>query len=104
MTARERARCAIDRTKGNADFWVEDADFFKLRSVSLTYQIPPRLVRMGRAASVTLAGRNLFRWTDYTGSDPEVQDARDAGNSLGRRDYYNLPPGRSVQASLRVSF
>jgi outer membrane receptor protein involved in Fe transport len=104
VTALQRARCAIDREKQNSNYWIEKADFFKLRSVSLTYDLPQRLVRFGRATSLTLAGRNLYRSTKYSGTDPEDQDASDAAGRLGRRDYYNLPPARSVQASLRVTF
>ncbi|HEV2149338.1 MAG TPA: SusC/RagA family TonB-linked outer membrane protein [Longimicrobiaceae bacterium] len=109
VTARQRAQCAIDRTKMNDDYWIEPADFFKLRTVSLTYELPSRWLLGGRSASVTLAGRNLFKSSGYSGTDPEVYDARDASNGdavneLGRRDYYNLPPVRSVMASVRVSF
>ncbi|GAC1685713.1 MAG: SusC/RagA family TonB-linked outer membrane protein [Gemmatimonadaceae bacterium] len=104
VRAIDRARCAIDRRVQDPDFWIEKSDFFKLRSVSLSYEVPSRLVRFGQAATIKLAGRNLLRSTDYSGTDPEVQDARDAGGSLGRRDYYNLPPSRSFQASVRVTF
>lgn len=104
VTAQERAMCAIDRASMDSDFWTQSTDFFKLRSASLTYNLPERWVPGGNSASLTLAGRNLFTWTSYEGSDPEAQDARDAGSNIGRRDYYNLPPVRQFIASLRVSF
>lgn len=104
VTAMERAKCAIDRTKMNDNFWIQATDFFKLRSASLTYNLPSRFLPGARSASLTLAGRNLFTSTDYEGTDPEVRDARDQGGNIGRRDYYNLPPMRSYTASLRVSF
>jgi hypothetical protein len=57
------------------------------------------------AASLTIAGRNLFTWTTYMGLDPEVNDVEDAGiNSLARRDYYVLPPFRAFTAALRLTF
>ncbi|HLU25632.1 MAG TPA: TonB-dependent receptor, partial [Longimicrobiales bacterium] len=102
VTARERARCAIDREKMHSDFWISPADFTKLRTVSLTYRLPPRLVPGARTAMLTLSGRNLFTWTDYDGVDPEVADMSDS--SFGRREYYNLPPLRSFLASIRVTF
>ncbi|MBA3968835.1 MAG: hypothetical protein H0X52_01885, partial [Gemmatimonadetes bacterium] len=102
VTALERAKCAIDRTKQDADYWTQPSDFFKLRSVSLTYAVPTRFIPAGRTASLTLAGRNLFTSTDYDGLDPESTDSRD--NRFGRREYYNLPPVRTFMASFRVSF
>ncbi len=67
-----------DRLRGvsNADsfFWHEDGAFMKWRELSLSYEIPSRLLGMlrGRSALVTLGGRNLATFTDYTGIDPEA--------------------------------
>lgn len=104
VTALQRARCALNRSQMNDRFYIEDASFFKLRNVSVTWNLPVRWIPGSRSASVMLAGRNLFRSTDYTGSDPEVADARDAGANIGRRDYYNLPPVRSFIATFRMGF
>ena len=102
VTARERARCAIDRTVQNSDFWIEPTDFFKLRYFSLTYDLPANLIRGLGAASVTFAGRNLFSVTDYSGLDPESADLSD--NTFARREYYQLPALRSFTLSLRTRF
>jgi TonB-linked SusC/RagA family outer membrane protein len=54
--------------------FIEDASFWRLREVAVTLTAPERwLGRLGRArsASLTLAGRNLGKWTDYSGTDPE---------------------------------
>lgn len=102
VTALQRAKCAIDRTRQDADFWTQSSDFFKLRNVSVTYDVPQRWMPGGRSASFTLAGRNLFTSTDYDGLDPESTDRRD--DPFGRREYYQLPSFRTLQASLRVSF
>lgn len=102
VTALERARCTLSSSVRDYDWWIESTDFFKLRSVSLTYDLPDDLVPGLRNASVTLAGKNLYTSTDYTGSDPEVTDVRD--NDFGRRDYYNFPSYRTFLASIRVTF
>lgn len=102
VTALERAKCAINRRKMNDDYWIQPADFFKLRSASLTYQLPSGLIPGTSSASLTLAGRNLWTVTDYDGVDPEVADISDSG--FGRREYYNLPPLRTFLATLRVNF
>jgi TonB-dependent SusC/RagA subfamily outer membrane receptor len=103
VRALDRTRC--DPDDGDRDMWVEKTDFFKLRSASLSYALPANWIRGVSAASITLAGRNLFTWTKYTGSDPEVQDLRDAGmNALGRREYYNFPNYRTFELSVRVTY
>ena len=63
-------------------------------------------------ASVTLSGRNLYTWTDYSGLDPEIEDFRDraeggvfdGATDYGRREYYNLPNPRQWLMSFRVTF
>ena len=107
FTALERARCAF--TGHNIGYWTEKGDFTKLRHVSLTYNLPARLFSASNA-SITLSGRNLFTWTDYHGTDPEVQDFTDQADlvgtngQFGRRDYYQIPQARTYTVSFRVSF
>ena len=66
------------------DQFVDDASFAMLREVSASYSVPERYARYVRAsrASITLAGRNLHRWTDYTGLDPESRSLSTANNSF----------------------
>ncbi|HSG09336.1 MAG TPA: TonB-dependent receptor, partial [Longimicrobiales bacterium] len=115
VTARDRARCAINSTinKGysyNSDWWIESADFWRLRNVSVSYEIPQSLLNWGRSATVTFAARNLLTITDYSGTDPEVQDFGDAtgnvvgGGEFGRRDYYQIPNPRTYMLAVRVSW
>jgi TonB-dependent starch-binding outer membrane protein SusC len=107
VTALQRARCASSGY--DIGFWTEKGDFTKLRYVSLTYQIPARLIQ-ARNASITFAGRNLVTWTDYNGGDPEVQDVADQGNladfngAFGRRDYYQIPQPKSFVVTFKVGF
>jgi TonB-dependent starch-binding outer membrane protein SusC len=102
VTALDRMKCTLG---SDADWywWIQPADFFKLRSVSLSYNLPTRFLpgRVNNAA-LTIAGRNLLTITDYDGIDPEIGDAGALSNV--RRDYYNLPPFRTFTASLRVNF
>jgi TonB-dependent starch-binding outer membrane protein SusC len=109
VTARERARCALPNAgpQPSSDYWISKTDFFKLRSVSASYNLPQRLTR-GRPTTITLAGRNLLKSTDYDGLDAESMDAADAasggGYVLGRREYYQLPPVRTVMLTVRSTF
>ncbi len=109
VTALQRGRCSIDDY--DSAFWMEKADFVKLRNVSLTYNLPSAWVTsFANNASVTLSGQNLFTWTEYNGSDPEVGDAADQlgtsgiGGRFGRRDYYQIPNPRTFLLSVRMSF
>ncbi|MEZ4414932.1 MAG: SusC/RagA family TonB-linked outer membrane protein [Gemmatimonadota bacterium] len=114
VTALERARCATNLYGGHdASFWIEKADFWKLRNISLTYNLPSSWVgRYAQRASVTLSGVNLFKWTDYTGVDPEVEDFQDraeggiydGATDYGRREYYQIPAPRTFLFSIRATF
>ncbi len=66
----EQARAAV--LYPTTDYF-EDADYLKLREISLSFSTPPKLAAAlrARAASITLAGRNLATWTGYSGGDPE---------------------------------
>jgi hypothetical protein len=103
FNALTRARCTIN-TKIARDyaFWVEPADFFKLRSVSVTVDLPRKYLLGARNGSIAFAGRNLFRSTKYTGTDPESSDQRD--DTFARRDYYVFPTSRSFTMTLRLGF
>jgi hypothetical protein len=56
------------------DFAVADASFVKIRDVSISYVLPDFVThRIGAGATqVTLTGRNLKTWTDWTSLDPET--------------------------------
>ncbi len=53
---------------------IQDASFTRLRELSATYTLPDRWAgRMGASrASVSVAGRNLYTWTNYSGLEPEA--------------------------------
>lgn len=114
VRAIDRARCGINSAVGydrDSDYWVEKADFWKLRSIMLTYRVPQQWIPWGRNASVSLSARNLFTWTDYSGTDPEVMDFGDLAETVydgngdyGRRDYYQIPNPRTYTLSFRVSW
>ena len=87
--------------------YVEDASFVKLREVTLSLEVPPAMVsRFGRGvrtAELSLSGRNLLTFTDYTGMDPEVSNF---GNQQIARniDVAPFPPSRSFWLSVNLGF
>jgi hypothetical protein len=102
---------AVIRTRQTAR-WIKEADFIKLRELSLTYQIPASATEsIGvSGASFTVSGRNLWMWTKYkfddqvglASADPEVNFSSNA--AFSRLDYASIPMLRSFSASLRFSF
>lgn len=102
VNAKDRMRCSIVAAQRDYSYWVESADFFKLRSLSASYDVPKRFTPGARNLTVSVAGRNLFVNTKYTGSDPEVADQRTS--TFSRRDYYVFPTYRTFLFSVRTSF
>ncbi|HJR67492.1 MAG TPA: SusC/RagA family TonB-linked outer membrane protein [Gemmatimonadaceae bacterium] len=87
----EQAR-AMATLLGTEAGFVEDADFVKFRELAVTLNAPEQWAgRMGVASvSLTLAGRNLKTWTDYTGFDPEANE--NAANTNFSTDEFNTQP------------
>jgi TonB-linked SusC/RagA family outer membrane protein len=84
--------------------YIEDATFTKLRELSFTIIGPTSFARAMRASgvSLTIAGRNLKTWTDYTGLDPEINSQ--PGANFGTSEFLTLPPTRNWTARINVSF
>lgn len=64
----------------NSSRFVYNANFVKLKNLSLTYSIPQRLVNRARIHNldVYISGQNLFTITKYPGYDPELTNAQNA--------------------------
>jgi TonB-linked SusC/RagA family outer membrane protein len=84
--------------------FIQDADFVRLRELSLTATLPDRLARSLRARNLalTVAGRNLGLWTEYGGADPEINGGAQA--AFSRFDFLSQPPVRSFVARLQFTF
>jgi TonB-linked SusC/RagA family outer membrane protein len=82
----------------------EDASFTKLREVALTFTMPQSIASRLRAgsASLTLAGRNLKTWTNYSGIDPELNAG--AQSNFTAADFLTVPQVRYFTARLALSF
>jgi hypothetical protein len=98
----EQAAAAVAGTV-DAPF-VSTGAFLKIRELTVSIAAPPGWTqRVGcRAATLTLAGRNLLTWTGYRGLDPEVSSTGATG--LGVFDLFTQPPVRTVAARVDLAF
>jgi hypothetical protein len=88
----------------NYPVYVEDGSFVKLRELSLSYDVPTRLVgRRVSSAQLQLSARNLKSWDNYSGYDPEVSNF---GNvAAGRnQDVTPFPPSRTFWLGINLVF
>ncbi|HUM46682.1 MAG TPA: TonB-dependent receptor, partial [Chitinophagales bacterium] len=88
---------------GPTEQFIEDGSYIKLREVSLSYTIAPKVLEKTPIASIdiSLVGRNLWLSTDYKGVDPETS-LTGANHSQGM-DYFNMPGVRSFGVNLRLT-
>ncbi|MGF7218704.1 TonB-linked SusC/RagA family outer membrane protein [Spirosoma lacussanchae] len=93
---------------GAAEVNVLDATVFRLREVSLGYQLPKRWLAKTPfgSAFLSVSGRNLWylapNFPKYLNFDPEVSSLG-AGNSQGF-DFIGIPTTRRLGVNLRFSF
>ena len=85
--------------------YVEDGSYVKLREVAASYQLDPSWLRMRgvTGATITLAGRNLKTWTDYTGWDPET-NAGGQSTLVRGFAFATTPIPRTVMLSAALTF
>ncbi len=89
--------------------FVEDADYLKLREVSLSYDVSDLVNRfaLGREyverASLALTGRNLLTFTEFSGMDPEA-NWHGARGSQRRAHFATLPSPRTYTVTLTLRF
>ena len=84
--------------------YIEDATFVKWRELSVRFGIPESVgarVSALRGAAISVSGRNLKTWTDYTGLDPEINETG-GGSNFTQGEFNTQPPVRVW--SLRFDF
>jgi len=100
----EQARAIANIQFGTAAGYIEDASYVKLREISLTWDVPVQFASrfgMTRGVSLTLAGRNLKTWTNYTGLDPEINFTT---ANFTQAEFLSEPPTKRYVARLNINF
>ena len=85
---------------------IEPAGFVKLREMTFSVRVPPRLLERVSFEALTLyvTGRNLKVWSDFSGGDPEgdVYGGQNAGGQFFRQ--FSEPQTRSWLFGARSTF
>ncbi len=103
------------RTQGIFEHWIEKGTFVKLRELSASYKFEGVPVRklFSDGVDVTLSGRNLYVWTNYSGYDPEINLFGTNAGGIGSVqttaadrgfDFGGYPIPRVWSLSAKVSF
>jgi TonB-linked SusC/RagA family outer membrane protein len=85
------------------DRMVEDGSFLRMGSLSLTWNVPVRRLRLINALQLTVTGRNLFTITNYTGYNPDINSFSNDPKRIGI-DYGSAPITRSYSFTMNVTF
>ena len=107
----ENSNSDIVRTKGYvgtpvgySSRIVEDGSYLRLKNIALGYNFDKKFVEKIHLKSMrfSLSASNIYTWTKYTGSDPEV-NTYNAALTPGF-DYSSYPRSRTVFFTANISF
>ena len=95
---------AENKTYGNSDKWLENADYFRCENISIGYTFPRSVLKFADLR-LTLSCQNLFTITSYKGMDP-------AGASFSDKNVDNnngidmgvYPNPRTFTFGVRMNF
>ncbi len=93
-----------------SDFWVNDGSYLRLRSVTLGYNVPKKMLdgmkeKIFTTARLYIAAQNLLTVTTYDGFDPEISTLS-GGDYIFTRGFDNgqLPQPRTFLVGLQLGF
>ncbi|HEU4901521.1 MAG TPA: SusC/RagA family TonB-linked outer membrane protein, partial [Flavisolibacter sp.] len=83
--------------------WVEDASYFRLREIGLSYRLPRSLFRNVADVKLGVSGRNLINVFTYNSYDPEVSNF--GSNAISSNvEVTPFPSSKSVHFNINVTF
>ncbi|ARK10958.1 SusC/RagA family TonB-linked outer membrane protein [Fibrella sp. ES10-3-2-2] len=110
---------SVTTRDGNLEFWtnsgyhnagssyVTSADFWKLRELALSYDIPASILgftKFVKTFNVALTGRNLLMLRPKTNVFTDPEYSLDNSNAQGTTDEYQTPPTRFYGFRVSVGF
>lgn len=90
--------------KANSSKWVENADWVKVRNISVGYTIPKHLLG-GHEFRINTSIQNVFTITGYSGMDPETSiNGAKSTDIYGGAEYGTYPSPRVYTVGLTYNF
>lgn len=92
--------------RGVTENFVQDANWVRLRSLSLSYNLPEAWLKgmFISRASLSFTGYNLWLSTPYNGFDPEASDVASGDPTASMMAGFTYPENRSYMFSVNVTF
>ena len=93
--------------RGITENFVEDASWVRLRTLSLSYSLPAKLLattKVLKGATISLTGNNLWLSTKYSGFDPESSSFTASDNASEGFSGFTYPGVRSFLATVNLQF
>ena len=84
---------------------IEDGSFLRLNTITIGYSLPKSVLSKLKIDNLRLyaSAYNIWKWTNYTGYDPEVDTQTSTPLTPGV-DWCAYPKNRSVNFGLNVEF
>jgi len=86
--------------------FLQDADFIRLRNITLGYSLPRKIMEKIKMSNVRfyLSGLNLLTFTDYRGYDPESSNDDANTNTNVGNTFYSAPPAKVYTFGVNLTF
>ncbi|HET9057339.1 MAG TPA: TonB-dependent receptor [Chitinophagaceae bacterium] len=90
---------------GKSSRWVQDASYFRIKSINLGYNFPRKIATKLKLDNIRIyaAASNVATITKYKGYDPEVNSGFTGALNLGH-DFYTPPQARTITFGINVGF
>lgn len=96
-----------DYTANITNYWIEDASYLRLKSLSLAYHFPQKYTKNRRklpTASIVVTGTNLLTLTGYSGYDPEMSSSQGTANDRLGIDFSSYPAPMGFTLGVNMTF
>jgi len=101
-----QARLFNNNGHSNSSRYLQEADFIRLRNVTIGYSLPENVLEKMRMSKVRVyvSGLNLLTFTDYRGYDPESSSDDANTNTNVGNTFYSAPPAKVYTLGVNLTF